>query len=536
MAKHRFSLCAAPGETIIQARSATASNPAPLLQGGHAPRRQLPRVHGGDQGRARARPSCCRAPTAGMEVSRVCQRSRVARAEDHRRDPRFRRRPGARFYTPDSKLVLGGRVLGVGQATVHPARTTPGLMSRTRRWPSISTPASSARAACAPAARSRSTTSSATRSAARSSKIVFDLDDPMGESTCVACGECVQACPTGALAPAKDAYLAPVDKTVASVCPYCGVGCQLTYHVKDNHIVRVEGRDGLANHERLCVKGRFGFDYVQHPQRLTKPLIRKPGAPKSADPVLNRPIRSRCSARSQLGRGATVATAAKSFPPSSAERARGSPGSARPRAPTRRRTSSRSWCAPASAPTTSTTARACATPRRSAVVLLEGWVRAQHRIRLDVIRPSTAPLIGGSNTGAGTTCGGDLVQECGCSTAASDRGRSAAARDGPGSPTHYLQFKPDTDVALRTADAHNRRGGAGRPAFVASRTDRFRGAPKRPSCRLQRGADGAGLDGHHCRAASVTWRCGMQARKAAITFWGMGISAAHGQVTDNAST
>jgi formate dehydrogenase major subunit len=115
------------------------------------------------------------------------------------------------------------------------------------------------------------------------SEIVFDLGDPMGESTCVACGECVQACPTGALAPAHDAYLVPADRQVASVCPYCGVGCQLTYHVKDNRIVRVEGRDGPANHERLCVKGRFGFDYAHHPQRLTKPLIRKPGIRKSAD-------------------------------------------------------------------------------------------------------------------------------------------------------------------------------------------------------------------------------------------------------------
>src|SRR5207247_8858494 len=66
------------------------------------------------------------------------------------------------------------------------------------------------------------------------SKIVFDFDDPMGESTCVACGECVQACPTGALAPAKNAYLVQSDKQVASVCPYCGVGCQLTYQGKDN--------------------------------------------------------------------------------------------------------------------------------------------------------------------------------------------------------------------------------------------------------------------------------------------------------------
>jgi formate dehydrogenase major subunit len=115
------------------------------------------------------------------------------------------------------------------------------------------------------------------------SKIVFDFDDPMGESTCVACGECVQACPTGALAPAKNAYKVIADKKVDSVCPYCGVGCQLTYHVKDNAIVRVDGRDGPANHERLCVKGRFGFDYVQHPHRLTKPLIRKKGVAKTAD-------------------------------------------------------------------------------------------------------------------------------------------------------------------------------------------------------------------------------------------------------------
>jgi formate dehydrogenase major subunit len=115
------------------------------------------------------------------------------------------------------------------------------------------------------------------------SKIVFDFDDPMGASTCVACGECVQACPTGALAPAKHAYAVKADKTVDSVCPYCGVGCQLTYHVKDNKILRVDGRDGPSNHERLCVKGRFGFDYVSHSQRLTKPLIRKPGAPKTGE-------------------------------------------------------------------------------------------------------------------------------------------------------------------------------------------------------------------------------------------------------------
>ncbi len=116
-------------------------------------------------------------------------------------------------------------------------------------------------------------------------KIVFDFDDPMGDSTCVGCGECVQACPTGALMPAtmvdeNNVYNGKPDRTVDSVCPYCGVGCQLTYQIKDDKIVAVEGKDGPANQNRLCVKGRFGFDYVHNPQRLTKPMIRKDGVPK----------------------------------------------------------------------------------------------------------------------------------------------------------------------------------------------------------------------------------------------------------------
>jgi formate dehydrogenase major subunit len=119
------------------------------------------------------------------------------------------------------------------------------------------------------------------------SKIVFDLDDAMGNSTCVACGECVQACPTGALMPARAVGKVVVDKQVDSVCPYCGVGCQLTYNIKDNKILYVQGKDGPANSNRLCVKGRYGFDYVQHKHRLTKPLIRKPGFPKVKDFVVD---------------------------------------------------------------------------------------------------------------------------------------------------------------------------------------------------------------------------------------------------------
>jgi len=114
-------------------------------------------------------------------------------------------------------------------------------------------------------------------------KIVFDMDDPMGNSTCVACGECVQACPTGALMPAREVALAEPDRQVDSVCPFCGVGCQLTFNVREDKIAFVEGRDGPANHGRLCVKGRYGFDYVHHPHRLTKPLIRRADAPKSGE-------------------------------------------------------------------------------------------------------------------------------------------------------------------------------------------------------------------------------------------------------------
>jgi len=118
------------------------------------------------------------------------------------------------------------------------------------------------------------------------SQVVFDMDDPMGDSTCVGCGECVQACPTGALMPAQEVGLVKADRLVDSLCPYCGVGCQLTYHVKDNKILFVQGRDGPANHGRLCVKGRYGFDYAHHPHRLTQPLIRRDDAPKRGDFVM----------------------------------------------------------------------------------------------------------------------------------------------------------------------------------------------------------------------------------------------------------
>ncbi len=123
---------------------------------------------------------------------------------------------------------------------------------------------------------------------------VFDFDAGMGNSTCVACGECVQVCPTGALMEASlldkasQKRVVFEEKSVDTLCPYCGVGCQTTVHVKGGRITHVDGRDGPANENRLCVKGRFGFDYIHHPDRLTKPLIRRDDAPKDANMQLAR--------------------------------------------------------------------------------------------------------------------------------------------------------------------------------------------------------------------------------------------------------
>jgi formate dehydrogenase major subunit len=125
------------------------------------------------------------------------------------------------------------------------------------------------------------------------SKVVFDFDQGMGHSTCVACGECVQVCPTGALMEKSlldDAgkRVNYETKSVDTLCPYCGVGCQTKVHVKDNKILYVDGRDGPSNNNRLCVKGRFGFDYIHHPDRLKTPLIRRDGVAKDANMQIRR--------------------------------------------------------------------------------------------------------------------------------------------------------------------------------------------------------------------------------------------------------
>ncbi|HWP20076.1 MAG TPA: formate dehydrogenase subunit alpha [Burkholderiaceae bacterium] len=237
-------------------------------------------------------PSCCRSVAPGMQVRSASPRAR--QAQKMVLELLLSDMPET-AYTRDNELDRWAATLGVGRPRFEsaPRMFTPGAAPRP--LPDLSHPAIAVHldaciqcTRCLRACRDEQVNDViglAFRGA--QAKIVFDQDDPMGASTCVACGECVQACPTGALAPAGGVALQVPDKTVDSVCPYCGVGCQLTYHVKDNKLVAVSGRDGPANHGRLCVKGRYGFDYVQHPQRLTVPLVRREGVPKRADVMLD---------------------------------------------------------------------------------------------------------------------------------------------------------------------------------------------------------------------------------------------------------
>jgi formate dehydrogenase major subunit len=228
-------------------------------------------------------PSCCRNPTNGMEVTTNNERS--VKAQKMVLELLQSDMPETE-YTRDNEVDQWAKKLNVGKPRFAPREQVRADLSHPAIAVNLDACIQCTR--CVRACRDEQVNDVIGLAfRGNQAKIVFDMDDPMGGSTCVACGECVQACPTGALMPARNAALAEPDKKVDSVCPYCGVGCQLTYNVKDNKILYVEGRDGPANHSRLCVKGRYGFDYAHHPQRLTKPLIRRADAPKRGDFVMN---------------------------------------------------------------------------------------------------------------------------------------------------------------------------------------------------------------------------------------------------------
>src|ERR1700736_3372385 len=236
--------------------------------------------------------SCIRQPSAGMKVKTASERAKFSRQmvfELLVADQPAR----AKSHDPESRFWLWADRVGVAESRL-PARAQP-APDRSHPAMAVNLDACIQCNLCVRACREvqvNDVIGMAGRG--HNEHIVFDFDDPMGASTCVACGEWVQGCPTGALMPAtlvdehnvRTAAHFP-DRTVDSVCPYCGVGCQLTYNIKDDKLLYVTGREGPANEDRLCVKGRFGFDYVTNPQRLTQPMIRKEDVPKRADDLVD---------------------------------------------------------------------------------------------------------------------------------------------------------------------------------------------------------------------------------------------------------
>ncbi|HEV7799538.1 MAG TPA: formate dehydrogenase subunit alpha, partial [Burkholderiales bacterium] len=361
-----------------------------------------------------------------------------------------------------------------------------------------------------------------------SEKIIFDFDDPMGASTCVACGECVQACPTGALMPARDVGLVKPDKQVHSICPYCGVGCQLTYNIKDNKILYVDGRDGPSNHERLCVKGRYGFDYVHHQQRLLKPLIRKAGVPKHADFTMDpsNPLQyfREASWEEALDFAAGKLTGIRDSRGPGALAGFGSAKGTNEEAYLFQKlirtgfgTNNVDHCT-----------RLC--HASSVVALLEGIGSGAVSNQVnDVARAEVIFLIGAnpiSNHPVAATWIKNATKN-GAKLIYADPRRSELARHA----THMLQFKPDTDVALLNAMMHTIvHEGLVNQAFIESRTIGYEELRKN-------------VEGYSPEAMAPI--CGIPAEtirevarlfataKSSMILWGMGISQ-HVHGTDNA--
>jgi formate dehydrogenase major subunit len=469
-------------------------------------------------------PSCCRKPAAGMEVTSDSPRaihSQKLVVEMLAADV------PAHVYKLDSELEHWKRWLGIG---------TPRFDARLQPKPDLSHPAIAVNldaciqcTRCVRACREEQV-NDVIGYAFRGghSAIVFDLGDPMGASTCVACGECVQACPTGALAPAKDAYLVVADKVVPSVCPYCGVGCQLNYHVKDNEIVRVEGRDGSANHERLCVKGRYGYDYVHHPQRLTRPLIRRAGMAKTADFVMDpadplSAFREASWAEALELAGGTLARIRDEHGGHALAgfgSAKGSNEEAylfQKLVRTGFGSNNVDHCT-----------RLC--HASSVAALLEGiGSGAVSNPVMDVTKAEVVLLIGANpvvNHPVAATWLKNAVKN-GTKLILADPRRSELARHA----THYLQFKPDTDVALLNAMMHVIvEEGLVAQSFIADRTSGFE--------ELRKNVAGYSPEAMApvCGVPAATIRevARMYAKsRGSMILWGMGISQ-HVHGTDNA--
>jgi len=470
-------------------------------------------------------PSCCRAPAAGMKVS--TQSERVLKSQKLVLELLLSD-VGEPSYTRHSEIDTWAQLLGVGKPR-FPARP-PVAEDLSHPAMAVHLDACIQCTRCVRACRDEQVNDVIGLAfRGQGAKIVFDMDDPMGASTCVACGECVQACPTGALMPARDVALAAVDKRVESLCPFCGVGCQLTYNVKDNRILFVEGRDGPANHSRLCVKGRYGFDYAHHPHRLTTPLIRRADAPPKRGDFTMDPERVMDVFREatweealDLAGGTLRRIRDRDGPPSLAGfgSAKGSNEEAylfQKLVRTGFRNNNVDHCT-----------RLC--HASSVVALLEGiGSGAVSNPVMDVMKAEVVILIGANPTvnhpvaatwlKNAAKSGTKLIV---CDPRRSDLGRHAY---------RYLQFKADTDVALLNSMMHVIVAeGLVDDAFIASRTigyDELRENVAAYSPELM--APICGVDADVIREVARLYATS----KASMILWGMGISQ-HVHGTDNA--
>ena len=469
-------------------------------------------------------PSCCRYPKEGMEVTTNNQRALISQkmsielllADMPETD-----------YTLDSELDFWAKKLDIGK---------PRFASRPQPVEDLSHPAMAVHLdaciqckRCVRACREEQVNDVIGYAfRAGSSKIVFDLDDPMGDSTCVACGECVQACPTGALMPARDAGTIVPDKQVDSVCPYCGVGCQLTYNIKDNAIIYVQGKDGPANSSRLCVKGRYGFDYVHHKHRLTTPLVRKAGVPKHKDFVVDpdnwRDVFREATWDEALDR---AANALRTIRDTYGKRALAGFGSAKG-------TNEEAYLFQKLVRTgfgsnnVDHCTRLC--HASSVAALMEGINSGAVSNQVRDVANSEVIFVIGANPTVNHPVAATFIKnaaKAGKTLIVADPRRSDLARHA----TYYLQFNPDTDVALLNAMLHVIvTEGLADATFIQSRTSGYDAlAENVRKFSPEKMAPICGIPADTIRAVARTYATSA----ASIILWGMGISQ-HVHGTDNA--
>jgi formate dehydrogenase major subunit len=468
-------------------------------------------------------PSCCRTPTEGMEVT--TDSARALASQKMVLELLLSDMPETE-YRRDSELDRWAAKLGLG---------LPRFKARRQPAPDLSHPAMAVHldaciqcTRCVRACREEQVNDVIGYAfRGEHSKIVFDFDDPMGESTCVACGECVQACPTGALMPARGVGLAAIDKTVDSVCPFCGVGCLLTYHVKENRIQFVTGKDGPANQGRLCVKGRYGFDYAHHPQRLTRPLVRRPGVAKRPDLAVDPGNWSQVFREASWEEALELAAAglgrirdADRYALAGFGSAKGSNEEAylfQKLVRTGFGTNNVDHCT-----------RLC--HASSVAALMEGLNSGAVSNQVSDVLKAEVVFIIGANPTSNHPVAATFIKNAanaGVKLIVADPRRTELARHA----AHFLQFKPDTDVALLNAMIHTIiEEGLVNEAFVRDRTSGFEALEQNAK------AFSPEMMAPVCGIAAETIRevARLYARsRGSMILWGMGISQ-HVHGTDNA--